>query len=231
MQRLECESKMIEITRLLIANRGEIARRIMRTAREMGLRTVAVYSEPDRDAPYVLEADVAVPLSGSLATESYLDQGQILAASRKTGADAIHPGYCFLAENATFAEACVKAGLIWIGPPPDAMREMGFKIVAKGIACDAGVPVAPDEVITTDDRTDWEMAARLVGYPLLVKANAGGGGKGMRLGENSAELADAIPGARREVKSSFGDATVFLERYLPSPRHVKMQIFADIHST
>ncbi len=220
---------MNEITTLLIANRGEIARRIMRTAREMGLRTVAVYSEPDRDAQYVLEADVAVPLSGSSATESYLDQGQILAATRKAGADAIHPGYGFLAENVAFAKACTKAGFIWVGPPPDAIQKMGLKIVAKGIARDAGVPIAPDAVITTDDMTDWKEAARSAGYPLLVKASAGGGGKGMRLVENATDLADAITGARREAKSSFADATVFLEHYLPSPRHVEMQIFADMH--
>ncbi len=220
---------MTEITTLLIANRGEIARRIIRTAHEMGLRTVAVYSVPDRDAPHVLEADVAVPLLGASATESYLDQGQILSAARKTGAEAVHPGYGFLAENAAFAEACAQAGLIWVGPPPDAIRKMGLKIVAKEIARDAGVPVVPDAEITTDDLADWETAACSLGYPLLVKASAGGGGKGMRLVENPAGLAEAITGARREAKSSFGDATVFLERYLPAPRHVEMQIFADAH--
>jgi acetyl/propionyl-CoA carboxylase alpha subunit len=220
---------MTEITTLLIANRGEIARRIMRTAHEMGLRTVAVYSEPDRDAPYVLEADVAIPLSGSSATESYLDQSQILAAARKVGADAIHPGYGFLAENAAFAEACVQAGFIWIGPPADAVQKMGLKIVAKGIARDAGVPVLLGTVITTHDVTAWERAAHSVGYPLLVKASAGGGGKGMRLVKDTTDLINAISGARREAKNSFGDATVFLERYLAAPRHIEMQIFADTH--
>src|SRR6266446_6379308 len=229
MPRSECESQLTEITMLLIANRGEIARRIIRTAHEMGLRTVAVYSVPDRDAPHVLEADVAVPLLGASATESYLDQGQILSAARKTGAEAVHPGYGFLAENAAFAEACAQAGLIWVGPPPDAIRKMGLKIVAKEIARDAGVPVVPDAEITTDDLADWETAACSLGYPLLVKASAGGGGKGMRLVENPAGLAEAITGARREAKSSFGDATVFLARYLPAPRHVEMQIFADMH--
>src|SRR5262249_21222627 len=146
----------------------------------MGLRTAAVYSEPDRDAPYVLEADVAVPLSGSSATESYLDQTQILTAARKVGADAIHPGYGFLAENAAFAEACAKTGFIWIGPPPGAMQKMSLKNVAKEIARNAGVPIIPSIVISSDDATDWERAAHSVGYPLLVKANAGGGGKGMR---------------------------------------------------
>jgi propionyl-CoA carboxylase alpha chain len=229
MLRLECESQMTEITTLLIANRGEIARRIMRTAHEMGLRTAAVYSEPDRDAPYVLEADVAVPLSGSSATESYLDQTQILTAARKVGADAIHPGYGFLAENAAFAEACAKAGFIWIGPPPDAMQKMSLKNVAKDIARNAGVPVIPGIMISSDDATDWERAARSVGYPLLVKANAGGGGKGMRPVESATDLINAITGARREAKNAFGDAMVFLERYLPAPRHIEIQIFADMH--
>ncbi len=229
MLRLECESNVTEITTLLIANRGEIARRIMRAAHEMGLRTVAVYSEPDRDAPYVLEADVAVPLSGSSVIESYLDQTQILTAARKVGADAIHPGYGFLSENAAFAEACTKEGVIWIGPPPDAMQKMSLKNVAKEIARNAGVPVIPGVMISSDDVTDWENAARSVGYPLLIKANAGGGGKGMRLVENAADLINAITGARREANNSFGDATVLLERYLPAPRHIEMQIFADAH--
>jgi propionyl-CoA carboxylase alpha chain len=229
MPRLKCELNMSEITTLLIANRGEIAHRIMRTAHEMGLRTIAVYSEPDGAAPHVLEADIAVPLSGAAATESYLDQQQLLAAARKTGAGAVHPGYDFLSENAAFAEACINAGLIWVGPPPDTIRKMGLKIVAKDIARSAGVPVALDTVITTDHLADWERAARLVGYPLLVKASAGGGGKGMRLVENVSDLVAAITGARREAKSSFGDATVFLERYVPAPRHIEIQIFADAH--
>ena len=229
MLRLECESIVAEITTLLIANRGEIARRIMRTAHEMGLRTVVVYSEPDRDAPYVLEADVAVPLSGSSAIESYLDQTQMLTAARKVEADAIHPGYGFLSENAAFAEACAKAGFVWIGPPPDAMQKMSLKNVAKEIARNAGVPVIPGIMIVSDDVTDWESAARSVGYPLLIKASAGGGGKGMRLVENAADLIDAITGARREAKNAFGDATVFLERHLPAPRHIEIQIFADAH--
>src|SRR5437764_4632683 len=153
---LECELQMTEITTLLIANRGEIARRIIRTAHEMGLRTAVVYSEPDRDAPYVFEADVALPLSGSSATESYLDQNQILTAARKVGADAIHPGYGFLSENAAFAVACTKAGFIWIGPPPAAMQKMSLKSVAKEIARNAGVPVIPSVMIISDEVTDWE---------------------------------------------------------------------------
>ena len=229
MLRLECEPQMTEITTLLIANRGEIACRIMRTAHEMGLRTAAVYSEPDSDAPYVLEADVAVPLSGSLAIESYLDQTQILTAARKVGADAIHPGYGFLSENVTFAEACAKAGFIWIGPPPDAMQKMSLKHVSKEIARNAGIPIIPGIMIISDDVTDWERAACSVGYPLLVKANAGGGGKGMRIVENAAGLINAITGARREAKNAFGNATVLLEHYLPASRHIEIQIFADVH--
>jgi propionyl-CoA carboxylase alpha chain len=229
MLRLECESNVTEITTLLIANRGEIARRIIRTAHEMGLRTVAVYSEPDRDAPYVLEADVAIPLSGSSAIESYLDQTQILTAARKAGADAIHPGYGFLSENAAFAEACTQAGIIWIGPPPDAMQKMSLKNVAKEIARSAGVPIIPGNMISSNDVTDWESAAHSVGYPLLIKADAGGGGKGMRLVENAADLINAITGARREANNSFGDATVLLERYLPAARHIEIQIFADAY--
>ncbi|HEX8732663.1 MAG TPA: biotin carboxylase N-terminal domain-containing protein [Ktedonobacterales bacterium] len=222
-------SKFAGMTTLLIANRGEIARRILRAAHEMGLRTVAVYSEPDAHAPFVREADVAVPLHGATATETYLNQRQIIAAAQATAADAIHPGYGFLAENADFAAACLEAGLLWVGPPPEAIRQMGLKVVAKALARTAGVPTLPDAAITSDRRADWEMAARTVGYPLLVKASAGGGGKGMRRVDDAAALAESITGARREAKSSFGDATVFLERYLPAPRHVEIQVFADTH--
>ena len=219
-----------ELTSVLIANRGEIARRVLRAAHEMGLRTVAVYSEPDAHAPYVREADLAAPLKGATATETYLDQAQIIAAARATSADAIHPGYGFLAENADFAAACLAAGLIWIGPPPGAIRQMGLKVVAKALARKAGVPTLPDaEIASEDQRGDWEAAAKAVGYPLLVKASAGGGGKGMRRVDGAAGLAEAIAGARREANSAFGDATVFLERYLPAPRHVEMQLFADSH--
>ena len=221
-------AKAPDITTLLIANRGEIARRIIRTAHEMGIRTVAVYSEPDADAPYVVEADCAVPLAGASASETYLDQGQLLAAARATGANAIHPGYGFLSENAAFAEACAAAGYVWVGPPAEAIRQMGLKVVAKAIAREASVPTLPDATITGDDASDWEAAARSVGYPLLVKASAGGGGKGMRRVERARELKDALAGARREAQNSFGDATVFLERYLAAPRHIEVQVFADM---
>ncbi|WP_240484429.1 acetyl/propionyl/methylcrotonyl-CoA carboxylase subunit alpha [Pseudarthrobacter sulfonivorans] len=213
----------------MIANRGEIARRVIRTARTMGIRTVAVYSDIDRNAPHVTDADMAVSLGGSSATESYLDAGKILAAARSAGADAVHPGYGFLSENAEFARACVEAGLIFVGPAPDSIETMGLKDRAKDVARAAGVPVLPDAVITDDDHSSWQAAAELVGFPLLVKATAGGGGKGMRRVDGPTELIDAIDGARREASSSFGNPTVFLERLLASPRHIEIQVFGDSH--
>jgi acetyl/propionyl-CoA carboxylase alpha subunit len=217
------------ISALMVANRGEIARRVFRTAREMGLRTVAVYSDPDARSPHVREADAAVALGGSSATESYLDVGKLLDASRRSGADAIHPGYGFLSENAAFAQAVIDAGLTWVGPPPEAITAMGGKIEAKRLAVAAGVSTLPSGVISGDDPSAWAGVAASVGYPLLVKASAGGGGKGMRIVESAGALADAVVGARREAASSFGDGTVFVERYLPSPRHIEIQVFADTH--
>ncbi|MEY9904144.1 propionyl-CoA carboxylase alpha chain [Catenulispora sp. MAP12-49] len=214
---------------VLVANRGEIARRVFRTAKAMGLRTVAVYSEPDADAPHVREAGVAVALGGSTSAESYLDVAKILDAARKTGADAIHPGYGFLSENAGFAEACAEAGIVFVGPSPEAIRKMGIKHVAKAIAKDAGVPVLPDALLTTDEPEDWREAAEGVGFPLLVKASAGGGGKGMRLVSAVEELENAVSGARREAAAAFGDGTVFLERYLTASRHIEIQVFGDMH--
>jgi propionyl-CoA carboxylase alpha chain len=214
---------------VLVANRGEIARRVFRTAKAMGLRTVAVYSEPDADAPHVHEADVAVALGGSTSAESYLDVAKILDAARKTGADAIHPGYGFLSENAGFAEACAEAGIVFIGPSPDAIRKMGIKHEAKAIAKAAGVPVLPDALLTSDEPEDWRKAAEGVGFPLLVKASAGGGGKGMRLVASVDEVENAVSGARREAAAAFGDGTVFLERYLTASRHIEVQVFGDEH--
>ncbi len=202
---------------LLVANRGEIARRVMRTARDMGIRTVAVFSEPDARAPHVAEADVAVALGGATATESYLDVDRILDAARRSGADAVHPGYGFLAENAGFATACAEAGLTLIGPSAAAIEAMGSKVRAKELAVEAGVPVLasgdPDEV----------------GFPLLVKASAGGGGTGMRLVERPDQLDEALAGARREAEASFGDGTVFCERWLAPARHVEVQVLGDTH--
>jgi propionyl-CoA carboxylase alpha chain len=212
---------------LLIANRGEIARRIMRTAKIMGLRTVAVYSEPDRLSPHVREADVAVAIGGSSATESYLRIEAILGAAARSGANAIHPGYGFLSENAEFAQAVVDAGLIFVGPTPANIRDMGGKIAAKKIAIAAGMPTLPSVVLEGDDPAGWASAVASIGYPVLLKASAGGGGKGMRIVSTQSELDEALLGARREALSSFGDGTVFAERYLPAPRHIEVQVFGD----
>ncbi|HWW52778.1 MAG TPA: biotin carboxylase N-terminal domain-containing protein, partial [Acidimicrobiales bacterium] len=202
---------------LLVANRAEIARRIIRTAREMGLRTVAVYTSADQGAPHAKEADVSVPLHNG-----YLDGDEIVAAARRAGADAVHPGYGFLSENAAFAETCIAAGLTWIGPRPDTIRSMADKVRAKQLMASAGVPVLPGGDAS---------GAATVGFPVLVKAAAGGGGRGMRLVETPAELGDALEAAAREAASSFGDGTVFVERWIASPRHVEVQIVGDEHGT
>ncbi|MBW2281157.1 MAG: ATP-grasp domain-containing protein [Deltaproteobacteria bacterium] len=215
------------ITRLLIANRGEIARRILRSAHEMGLGSVAVFADPDANEPFVREADQAVALRGTTSAETYLDAGKILEAARRTGADAIHPGYGFLAENADFARAVGEAGLIWVGPPAAAIAEMGDKLSAKRRMQAAGVPTLP--AVELKPGADAKRAAREIGFPVLVKAAAGGGGKGMRVVESEADLADAVESARREAGSSFGDDTVFLERWLSSSRHVEIQILGDSH--
>jgi propionyl-CoA carboxylase alpha chain len=212
---------------LLIANRGEIACRVIRTAQAMGLHTVAVYSEPDADAPHVALADEAVALRGATATQTYLNIDALLDAAALTQADAVHPGYGFLSENAAFAQACVNAGLVWVGPDSDVIAAMGDKIAAKRVMRQAGVPVLADAVVVAD--TDLQEAGAGVGYPLLVKAAAGGGGKGMRLVSDAAELGDAVAAARREAAGAFGDDRVFLERFVTNPRHVEVQIIGDIH--
>src|SRR4051794_7146745 len=214
-----CERQMIRS--LLVANRGEIARRVFRTARAMGIATVAVYSDPDADAPFVREADVAVRLPGASPAETYLRGDLVVAAALRAGADAVHPGYGFLSENAAFAQQVVDAGLVWVGPPPSAIEAMGSKLGAKEMMRAADVPTLPwaTDVSGADD----------VGFPLLVKASAGGGGRGMRIVRSAAELDEAVSGAAREAGSAFGDATVFLERYLEAPRHVEIQVFADSH--
>ena len=204
--------------RILVANRGEIARRVFRTARAMGIETVAVYSEPDAEAPFVRDADIAIPLSGATSAETYLDVDQILDAVRRSGADAVHPGYGFLSENADFAEQMTAAGVAWIGPTPESIRAMALKVEAKRLAASAGVPLVPGAEL--GDGVDAATAAAEVGYPLLVKASAGGGGKGMRIVERPEDLVEALESARREAQASFGDATVFLERYLTESRHV-----------
>ncbi|WP_346772794.1 biotin carboxylase N-terminal domain-containing protein [Rhodococcus sp. 14C212] len=219
------------ITTLLVANRGEIARRIIRSARALGIRTVAVYSDPDARSPHVLDADLAVALGGTASADSYLRADKIIDAARRAGADAIHPGYGFLSENAEFAESCRRADILFVGPSPESMRSMGLKDQAKAIARRAGVPVLPDAEITGDDPTAWAAAACEVGFPLLVKATAGGGGKGMRRVDDLDTLVDAVAGARREAASSFGNATVFLERYLDKARHIEIQVFGDAHGS
>ncbi|MCD2186120.1 ATP-binding protein [Actinomycetospora soli] len=215
------------IRTLLVANRGEIARRVIRAARAQGIRTVAVYSEPDAHDPHVTDADAAVALRGSTSAETYLDQQQVLDAARRAGADAVHPGYGFLSENAAFARAVTTAGLTWVGPPPGAIEAMGVKHTAKDIARAADVPTLPDALVTAE--TDLAAAGDTVGFPLLVKASAGGGGTGMRRVDRAADLAEAVRSARAEAQRSFGDDTVFLERLLLAPRHVEIQVLADAH--
>ncbi|GAY17575.1 MULTISPECIES: biotin carboxylase N-terminal domain-containing protein [Mycobacteriaceae] len=215
------------IQKLLVANRGEIAARVMRTAHAMGLGTVAVYSDPDADAPFVGLADEAVRLAGAAPSDTYLNAEAIIDAARLTGADAVHPGYGFLSENAGFAAACAEAGLTFVGPPPAVIAAMGSKVEAKALMEKAGVPVLPGA--TLDEDSDLAAEGQRVGYPLLVKAAFGGGGRGMRIVESADALADAVAAARREAASAFGDATVFLERYVVNPRHVEVQILADTH--
>jgi propionyl-CoA carboxylase alpha chain len=213
---------------VLVANRGEIARRVFRTCREMGIATVAVYSDPDADAPFVREADAAVRLPGSTPAETYLRGDLVIAAAQRAGADAIHPGYGFLSEDAAFARAVLAAGLTWIGPPPAAVEAMGSKLAAKALMADAGVPCLPGGEVDADNAAD---VAEQVGYPVLVKAAYGGGGRGMRIVRTKDELTDAVDSARREAEGAFGNGTVFLERFVERPRHVEVQVMADTHGT
>ncbi len=214
---------------VLVANRGEIAVRVIRTLRRLGIRSVAVYSDPDAGARHVLEADEAVRLGPAAARESYLDIGKVLDAAARTGSRAIHPGYGFLSENADFAAACERAGVVFLGPPARAIQVMGDKITAKNAVAAFDVPVVPG--VAKPGLTDDEliMAADDVGYPVLIKPSAGGGGKGMRLVEDPTRLPDALAGARREAASSFGDDTLFLERFVLRPRHIEVQVLADTH--
>jgi propionyl-CoA carboxylase alpha chain len=220
---------MKQFRTVLIANRGEIAARIMRTCRDMGIGTATIYSDPDRNAPFVRAADEAVYIGPPLATGSFLAIEKIIEAARCVGADAVHPGYGFLAENADFAQACADAGLTFIGPTPDAIRRMGSKIEAKKIMAAAGVPVIPG--FSGEGLSDREIEARAreVGYPILIKASAGGGGKGMRSVREPTKLAAALEGARREAKHAFGDDTLLVERYFGSARHIEIQILGDAH--
>ncbi len=217
------------VTKVLVANRGEIARRVLRTVRAMGLAGVAVYSDADQDAPHVADADEAVRIGPAPSRESYLAIDRILDAARRTGADAIHPGYGFLSENADFAARVGAAGLVFIGPPVEAIRRMGSKIGAKAIMAEAGVPVVPGTSLAELPLKETVGAARTVGFPVLIKASAGGGGKGMRIVRDEAALTDALATARREAESAFGDGTLLLERYFDAPRHIEIQIFGDVH--
>ena len=221
----------MSFTRVLIANRGEIARRIQRGCRKLGLENVAVFSEADRDAPFVAEADHAVCIGGAAPSDSYLNVEAILEAARATGAGAVHPGYGFLSENAGFAAAVEAAGLVFIGPEPDAIARMGSKIEAKAAAEAAGVPVLPG--YRGEDQSDARLLqeAEALGTPFLVKASAGGGGRGMRLVSDLGDAPEAIASARAEAQSAFGDPAVFLERYAPRARHVEVQVLGDTHGT
>ncbi|MBA3269775.1 MAG: 3-methylcrotonyl-CoA carboxylase, partial [Acidobacteria bacterium] len=217
------------IRRLMIANRGEIALRIIRACRELGIESVAVYSDADEQAPHVHAADFAQHIGGSPAPDSYLNIPQLLDAARRAGADAIHPGYGFLSERAHFARACGDAGLTFVGPPPDAIERMGSKIGARELMQRAGVPVVPGE--TPADQSDDAMLAAVthIGFPALIKPSAGGGGIGMKTVRAASEVLDAVQGARREAKAAFGDGTLYVERLVERPRHVEIQVFADTH--
>ena len=215
--------------KILIANRGEIAVRVIKTARRLGIRTVAVYSEADRRALHVEMADEAICIGPAPATQSYLRGDVILEAAQRTGAQAIHPGYGFLSENAGFAAACAKVGVVFIGPPIEAIRVMGSKAESKRLMSGASVPLVPGYHGAAQDFATLASAATEIGYPVLVKASAGGGGKGMRVVRSADELGDAVAGAKRESKAAFGDDSLLLEKYLGKPRHVEIQVFADAH--
>ncbi|NWE49584.1 acetyl/propionyl/methylcrotonyl-CoA carboxylase subunit alpha [Pseudomonas gingeri] len=217
------------ITSILVANRGEIACRVMRTAKAMGLTTVAVHSAIDRDARHSREADIRVDLGGSKATDSYLQIDKLIAAAQASGAQAIHPGYGFLSENAAFARAIEAAGLVFLGPPAAAIDAMGSKSAAKALMTTAGVPLVPGYHGEAQDLDTFRSAAELIGYPVLLKATAGGGGKGMKVVEDVSQLAEALASAQREAQSSFGDSRMLVEKYLLKPRHVEIQVFADQH--
>jgi acetyl-CoA carboxylase biotin carboxylase subunit len=215
--------------KVLIANRGEIAVRITQTLQEMGINVVAIYAEADAKAPHVATADEAYPLSGQTPSETYLNVEKILGIAKSAGVEAIHPGYGFLSENANFAKACQAAGITFIGPSPEVITAMGDKIIAKAAMEKAGVPVVPGWTGDATRIDEIKQAAEKIGYPVLVKAAAGGGGKGMRLVHEPEELQAALEGAAREAKKAFGDDRIFLEKYVTRPRHIEFQIFGDSH--
>ena len=219
----------MSLRRVLIANRGEIAIRIIRACRESGIESVAVYSDADSDAPHVHAADLRVRIGPAAPAESYLSIAAVIGAARETGSDAVHPGYGFLSENASFARACEEAGLVFVGPPASVIERMGSKIAARELMQAAGVPVVPG--MTPKDQSDDGVlaATRAVGYPALVKASAGGGGKGMRVLRDAASSREMIGAARREASAAFGDGTLYVERLIEHPRHVEIQVFGDVH--
>jgi acetyl-CoA carboxylase biotin carboxylase subunit len=217
--------------KILIANRGEIARRVIRACHELGVSAVAVYSDVDERAPWVREADEAYPLHGSAAAETYLDRDKILTIAANCGAEAIHPGYGFLSENAEFAAACDRRGLVFIGPSPEAMRALGSKAAARKLAEAHDVPVAPGVDGAGQSDEELAAAAESIGYPVLIKASAGGGGKGMRVVNGPIELRDALQAARQEAQSAFGDPHVLLEKYFTEIHHVEVQVLGDAHGT
>ncbi|MGH3111289.1 MAG: acetyl-CoA carboxylase biotin carboxylase subunit, partial [Gaiellaceae bacterium] len=217
--------------KVLVANRGEIAVRIFRTLRELDILRVAVYSEVDRDALHVLLADEAYLIGEGPAAQSYLQGDRIVATALRAGAEAIHPGYGFLAENAGFARQVLDAGLVWIGPPPEAIEAMGSKVAARERMCMAGVPIIPGAAEPAADVGQARAAAREIGFPVAVKASAGGGGKGLKIARTDDEIERAYESARREGEAYFADATVYVERYLDDPRHVEVQVLADDHGS
>src|SRR5881296_2201306 len=219
----------MKIKKLLVANRGEIAVRVLRACREMGIATVAVYSEADREAPHVQMADEAYALGAAPATESYLVVDRLVQTARRAGADAVHPGYGFLSENPAFAESCTAAGLTFVGPPAAAMRRMGSKTAARALARELGVAMVPGTLEAVASDADAARAAREIGYPVMLKAAMGGGGKGMRLVRRAEDLPEALRAARAEAAAAFGDAAVYLERAIAEPRHIEIQVLADAH--
>jgi len=220
---------MPDIQKILVANRGEIALRVIRTCKEMGKQTVAVYSTPDADAPHVLHADESVHIGQAASSESYLVINKIIQAAKDTGADAIHPGYGFLSENADFSKRCDEEGIIFIGPKPKAIRLMGDKTAARELMSKADVPFPPGTKKELEDIEEAEKIADEIGYPVLVKAAAGGGGKGMRIIDKKEDFRSGIKGAKSEARNAFGDDRVYIEKYLVEPRHVEFQIMADMH--
>src|SRR5687768_16421640 len=216
-------------TKILIANRGEIACRVAATARRMGVRTVAVYSDADADAKHVHACDEAVHIGGSSPRESYLLGARVIEAALATGAQAVHPGYGFLSENEEFAQACADAGLVFIGPPPSAIKDMGLKAESKQLMEKAGVPLVPGYHGSDQNPALLQREADRIGYPVLIKASAGGGGKGMRAVEKSGDFEAALASCKREAINSFGDDAVLVEKYAQRPRHIEIQVFGDSH--